>query len=508
MLLSIAGDPLTLYESDLWWATELQSLVQRNAVYRRPKAPSAPGQAQIPLPAPPALEQQPLLWTSSTPVISITTTLGIVRVQTGDAAAFDAEMPEAAPHNQSWRAAPADRTPAPTAPANASLSARALTAAATPVPRLALELAPASAGPPRVSAVIAVGAAALLLLVVGTTFLLLYYCGRRSSGAHLAGASTNPALAYVSGIPISYSWHIEEHLPRSCGYDCAISKPVSSGRTVRFQVQVEGPLSGIPLTSPLSRKPCVLYSAGVSSPSFEGLNPMSVAYAADSQAFVVSLLEAPHVRIEVRGDEVSLFEMSEGFLSQRAKFNSVPNHWQEFALSRRLSATYHSPPASRLYSEDPVLEFQECALHVGAHLTCVGELRRREDGVLTVHAWVPHVGGAATAGKRVGKAPQEEPHTLTPGGPPLARKILASDKPDLILLHQDRCVLAKLWANLPSRRVWQHFWGTRGASGRRPPAGPDHADASKPSPTTSVIAALGHRASALLACKRPQPAQQ
>lgn len=305
----------------------------------------------------------------------------------------------------------------------------------------------------------------VMAFVSGTSILFLHQAGVLFSSARGARTSAIAAHAYVAGLPVFYSRHIDKHLPKSSGYDCSFSKPVSSGRALRLQVRVESPLCGVPLTAPLSQKPCVLYSASVSSPSHEGVNPMSVAYAADSQPFIVSLLDAPDVRIEVRGDEVSLFEMSEGLRAESAHFNSVPNHWQAFAISRRLSATHHSPPLSRLYAEDPVLDFQECALHVGSIITCVGELRRREDGVLTLHPWLSHLGETEPAGRRSGKASPEPPCTPAPAGCTFTGRVFASDAVSLIRPPRDPGFFAKFgitWGSTPSRRGGRHVRGSIG----------------------------------------------
>lgn len=318
--------------------------------------------------------------------------------------------------------------------------------------KTAVTLAPTNATMPHVLIMVALIAWFLVALVAGIFCLVLYCSSVRSSNAHLSGTSTSSAHALVAGMPIAHSRHVDKYLPKSFGYDCALSRPVSSGRALRFQVRVEGPLCGIPLTSPLSQKPCVLYSASVSQPSHAGVNPMSVAYAADSQPFTVSLLDAPDVRLEIRGEDVSLFAMSEGLLNQSASFNSVPNHWQAFALSRRLSASHHSPPASRLYNEDPILEFEECALHVGSQLTCVGELSRREDGVLSLQPWLPHLGQVEPPCDTSKEVSKDTFSALS--GSTYSGKILASDTATLLRISQERGLFAKLsiiWGSSSAR---------------------------------------------------------
>lgn len=220
---------------------------------------------------------------------------------------------------------------------------------------------------------------------------------------------------------------------------------------------------------------------------------MSVAYAADSQPFIVSLLDAPEVRIEVSGDEVSLFDMAEGFLAQSAKFNSVPNHWQAFALSRRVSARHHSPAASQLYNEDPILEFQECALHVGARVTFVGELRRKENGVLTVHPW-------EESSRKISRKPLSTP---APAAEAFSGKVFASNKEALIVLPQNRGMLAKLWTNLPSCRACARRWSSERPRERLLTTISDDANPGNDSNAASLVTSLRY-ARDWLAIKRPQ----
>lgn len=179
---------------------------------------------------------------------------------------------------------------------------------------------------------------------------------------------------------------VERQLPRSGGYDCHFSKPVSSGHLLRLEARVEGPSTGGPaLTAPLSGKASVLYSAAVSQQVHDGIPPTPVAFSAASVDFTVSLVGAPHVRVELRGEEVSLFDMCGGRLVEKCTLSIAPERWQDFVVSHRTAATGYDWQANPMHrAEGSALEFQECALLVGSIITLVGELHRGADGALTL----------------------------------------------------------------------------------------------------------------------------
>ncbi|CAK0832245.1 unnamed protein product, partial [Prorocentrum cordatum] len=104
---------------------------------------------------------------------------------------------------------------------------------------------------------------------------------------------------------------VERLLPAAGGYDCTLSRPLSSRGPVRLQARVEGPSSGLPaLAAPLSQRPCVLFSAAASRRVHGGLHGgLTVAFEARCLDFVVVLADAPYASIDVVGAEVSLFDM-------------------------------------------------------------------------------------------------------------------------------------------------------------------------------------------------------
>jgi hypothetical protein len=135
----------------------------------------------------------------------------------------------------------------------------------------------------------------------------------------------------------------------------------------------------------------VLYSAVVSRRLHDGVHPVPVAFAsANASSFTVALADAPHVHVELQGEDVSLFDMCEGMRMEQRSFDQIPDSWEDF-----ISAHRTAPHLSSLRSEGAALEFQECALFVGAHVTLVGELHRGADGALTLRPM--HGNGGAGA---------------------------------------------------------------------------------------------------------------
>ncbi|CAE7574021.1 unnamed protein product [Symbiodinium natans] len=181
-----------------------------------------------------------------------------------------------------------------------------------------------------------------------------------------------------------------EKLTRSeGGYDCNFSKPISSKRVLRLEVQVEGAEQGEALTAPLTGHSCVLHSAAVSKQLHDGMPAVPIAFSASSVDFVVSLLDNPESRIVVRGRDVSLFDTVQGRFEEATTFGAAQDNWQDFVLTHRSAAPQGREWAasSSLRADDAILEFQECSLRVGSVVTVVGELHRGADGQLTLRPW-------------------------------------------------------------------------------------------------------------------------
>lgn len=175
------------------------------------------------------------------------------------------------------------------------------------------------------------------------------------------------------------------------GYDCPISRPLSSRRLLRLAGEIVGPRVGSPLAAPLTARPCVLYSAWASRKLHEGVLPVPVAFSSMNVEFVVSLADAPEVRVTVEGCDVMLFDMCGGRCTHSWGFAEAPERWQDFVFTHKCAVPCGEPwtmnmssSSSTSHGEDGPLEFLECVLLVGAMATLVGELCRDFAGDLSL----------------------------------------------------------------------------------------------------------------------------
>eukprot|EP00439_Symbiodinium_sp_Y106_P054649 s831_g7.t1 len=179
--------------------------------------------------------------------------------------------------------------------------------------------------------------------------------------------------------------NLEQVLPSAAGYDCALSKPVSSGCAVKLLCRIEGALPGGPpplglLRAPLSQRSCVLFRAVA-----EGAMPKKLEEAVD---FQVSLVSAPWIRIDVLGHEVKLLEGPEAsepetFTPYQA-FGDLPKHWKHFVSpvpEPKVSFLPIPPPAPASAAlERELFRFREDLLQVGSEVILCGELIRDSSG--------------------------------------------------------------------------------------------------------------------------------
>lgn len=190
------------------------------------------------------------------------------------------------------------------------------------------------------------------------------------------------ARAQVEDLPLCTASEVQWRLP----WLLYLPKPLSSRQLLRLEACIEGPSgSSTSLSAPLSGQTCVMYSVAVTRQLHEGMHPSPVAFASACVDFVISLRDAPDVRINVKGKHVSLCHMRLGQLQERQRFAAVPTSWQEFVLEHLASAAGNEwQTSSLIYSNNATLEFQEYALVVGVPATFVGELHRGTDGSLSL----------------------------------------------------------------------------------------------------------------------------
>merc|ERR1712125_29111 len=86
---------------------------------------------------------------------------------------------------------------------------------------------------------------------------------------------------------------------------------------------------------------------------------------------------ADKVIVTIHCHDVALFDMVGGTHSCNQAFTDAPGPWQGFVLAHGLGTkTYHNRHVLPTVTGDTELKFCECALPVGAMVTCVGELVR------------------------------------------------------------------------------------------------------------------------------------
>jgi hypothetical protein len=280
-------------------------------------------------------------------------------------------------------------------------------------------------------------------------------------GGEVPAYAISPARATTLALRPSPGCDVQKQLASAQGYDCALARPWASGEAIRLQAVVEGPLPGVSvLQTPLTQRPCVLYSASASQETHGCMHPVSVAHVAASVGFTVRLLDPPFLSVQVSGDDVLLFDLASSRHAESRRFSTAPADWQGFALSRQMgrddidggcsggSGCTEPSTGAQLEEADPVLEFQECALLVGSKVTLVGELNLHSDGTLVLQPWQWNEGT-----KRGSELPGSAGDTSgQPGTPPLGEartslrlryswtlptKVLVSDDPELLVLSDD-----------------------------------------------------------------------
>eukprot|EP00929_Paragymnodinium_shiwhaense_P090284 TRINITY_DN5043_c0_g1_i1.p1 TRINITY_DN5043_c0_g1~~TRINITY_DN5043_c0_g1_i1.p1 ORF type:complete len:529 (-),score=132.41 TRINITY_DN5043_c0_g1_i1:348-1853(-) len=267
---------------------------------------------------------------------------------------------------------------------------------------------------------------------------------RRKVSMH-SGGSSSPTRTQVEALERILAEDVKLELPVACSYDCALSKPLRSRRTIRLEgevVEAVG-LGSKPLVAPLSEQECVLYSATVSK-RVRGQG-LAVSFAAANVDFKLRLLDDPSTTVEVMGMDVSVFDMCEGRLVRAAAtFQSVPKHWRAFVVKHQVEALPDGKISVEDLSADEVaLEFQETALLLGSRVTLVGELCRAANGMLSVQPLEPL---SKADVKKAGMPAPDDARSLPPskqaaavGMAPhaLSQAVLVSDDPSLLLLSGD-----------------------------------------------------------------------
>jgi len=190
----------------------------------------------------------------------------------------------------------------------------------------------------------------------------------------------------VEALQVCTPAEVEKRLPSTGSYDVTFSKPISSRQLLRLEAKIEGLVdTTCALLSPLTQRPCVLYSASASRQLHAGLHPLPLAFATKSLDFTASLLADPRTVITVTGSDVALFATHNCRVSEVLPFPCARDTWQDFVDDNPSgSVDSHRQAVQELRAKGAAVEFQECALLVGAVVTLVGELTRDASGQLAL----------------------------------------------------------------------------------------------------------------------------
>eukprot|EP00929_Paragymnodinium_shiwhaense_P114887 TRINITY_DN83436_c0_g1_i1.p1 TRINITY_DN83436_c0_g1~~TRINITY_DN83436_c0_g1_i1.p1 ORF type:complete len:587 (+),score=126.32 TRINITY_DN83436_c0_g1_i1:153-1913(+) len=204
--------------------------------------------------------------------------------------------------------------------------------------------------------------------------------------------------------------------------------PWRPGRLVRLRGRVV-PRGGS-FTAPFSARPTTVYSASVSRPSSGSsgrrqgvVQPPPLAYHAAGMDFAIKLEDECEEGffVNVAYQNVSLFSMQDGEYRCSETFRNCTADWQGFVLAHLVvpgavmgnpATTFSRCPDLGLSGE--ALDFSECALTVGAEVTCVGSIARERDGSLTLYPWQESTTAKARVGDRLASMELEDESSSAP----------------------------------------------------------------------------------------------
>lgn len=226
--------------------------------------------------------------------------------------------------------------------------------------------------------------------IFATVMLLWFWASVRSSKA------TGPR-SIVESLKLSYGAQVENLLQAKDRYDSVMQTPLSQGNVMRVQGRVVQGSHGH-LTSPLWQRESVMYSASVTPKISNGKYGKPITVHSRSVDFAIQLLDAPHIQLAVCGQDAMLFDMNRGIYEKDLTLADAGENWQDFVLDH--AGAEHTSAAFE--SDDLMFQFREVALSLGAVVTCVGEVRRDQYGVLGLWPWQSKKGGIAKVAKDAG----------------------------------------------------------------------------------------------------------
>jgi len=244
---------------------------------------------------------------------------------------------------------------------------------------------------------------------------------------------------WARSLPVISGDEVKGMFRDSGGYDCLLMQPQAAPGAVRL----EGRVVALPhnvLKAPLARRDCVLFNTSASVVRLDGIRAPPTAYSAMNSDFDLELLGtslgSTDISIRIRGRDVALFDVASGWRLERTVLADASEQLQDFLHAHR-GPDVNVPDASE------VLDFNECLLPVGAHVTCIGELRRDPTGELVLLPLQDSCGTQATSstGTASHSPPRgvlsqltswERAECLTPPRSPRVGKVMISDDPALL----------------------------------------------------------------------------
>jgi len=207
---------------------------------------------------------------------------------------------------------------------------------------------------------------------------------------------------------------------------------LTPGVLMRIQGRVVSKATS-PLTAPLSSRSCALYSASVSQHRHDGVHQPPVAFASAARDFTVQLEDCPEMLLEINSQDVVTFDMEAGRYACELSFMDAPDSWRGFMLDNLTPGVEGCGAKGQLMNrvdlsaKGPV-NFRECALVIGARVTCIGEVVREHNGKLRLSPWSPPPPQDALP-----EPTKSKTRWLTPEAAPWLHKLMISDDSRLLV---------------------------------------------------------------------------
>jgi len=187
--------------------------------------------------------------------------------------------------------------------------------------------------------------------------------------------------SFVEQLGVSSALDIEVDRQPTTNNNQILSRPLSSGRLVRLEAKVEGTFDRSTISTPLTRRSCVMYSA------IAKCQGESIAAARDAKQsdFIVSLVHAPWIKVLVASDDVVCFDMHSGIWRLSERLVDAPEILKAFVVENINPDCLAESPSSERDAKK--LNFEESSLLVGSIITLVGKLCQSLGGQLVLQTW-------------------------------------------------------------------------------------------------------------------------